>query len=73
MALKSKAEYQLMINRLGDIQRENENEDTKCRDLAVKIEKQEGIMLQHRTDIDELQRQITKKDKHIGDRESKIY
>ena len=39
MALKSKAEYQLMINRLGDIQRENENEDTKCRDLAVKIEK----------------------------------
>jgi chromosome segregation ATPase len=73
MALKSKAEYQLMINRLGDIQRENENEDTKCRDLAVKIEKQEGIMLQHRTDIDELQKQITKKDKKIGDHESKIY
>ena len=30
-------------------------------------------MLSHRTDIDELTKQIQKKDKQIGDRESKIY
>ena len=73
MALKSKAEYQLMQNRLSDIKVENEKEDTKCREFANLIEKQETIMLSHRTDIDELTKQIQKKDKFIGDRESKIY
>ena len=73
MALKSKAEYQLMQNRLSDIKVENEKEDTKCREFANLIEKQEHIMLSHRTDIDELTKQIQKKDKAIGDRESKIY
>ena len=73
MSLKSKAEYQLMQNRLSDIKVENEKEDTKCREFANLIEKQEHIMLSHRTDIDELTKQIQKKDKFIGDRESKIY
>ena len=73
MALKSKAEYQLMQNRLADIRVENEKEDTKCREFANLIEKQEHIMLQHRTDIDELTKRIHQKDKQIGDREQKIY
>lgn len=73
MALKSKAEYQLMTNRLDDIKTDNEKEETKCREFANLIEKQEGIMLSHRADIDDLTKQIQKKDKNIGDRESKIY
>ena len=39
MALKSKAEYQLMQNRLADIRVENEKEDTKCREFNNLIEK----------------------------------
>ena len=73
MALKSKAEYQLMQNRLADIKVDNEKEDNKCREYSNLIENQEKIMLSHKTDIDELTKQIQKKDKQIGDRENKIY
>ena len=54
MALKSKAEFQLMQNRLHDIVQENEKEENKCREFNNLIEKQETLILGHRTEIDEL-------------------
>ena len=58
MALKSKAEFQLMQNRLHDIVQENEKEENKCREFNNLIEKQETLILGHRTEIDELTKQI---------------
>jgi len=73
MALKSKAELQLIRNKMKDIWDDMDSLNRASVDQSRAVEKQEKILKEHKDDINMLNKQIAEKDAHIGDRETKIY
>ena len=73
MALKSKAELQLIKNKMKDIWDDMEGLKRNIADQTRAVQKQEKIRKEHQDDIKLLYKQIAEKDAAIGDRETKIY
>ena len=73
MALKSKAELQLIKNKMKDIEDEKKALERQLLDQGFAVMKQEKIHKDHLDDIKTLLKQIQEKDTQIGERETKIY
>ena len=73
MALKSKAELQLIKNKMKDIEDEKKTLERQLLDQGFAVMKQEKIHKDHLDDIKTLLKQIQEKDTQIGERETKIY
>ena len=73
MALKSKAELQLIKNKMKDIADDMEGLRRNIIDQNNQVQKQERILKEHQDDIKLLYKQIAEKDAAIGERETKIY
>jgi len=73
MALKSKAELQLIKNKKKEIEDEMEGLKRTSADQDGQIKKQGKILADHQNDVNMLKKQIAEKDAQIGDRETKIY
>lgn len=73
MALKSKAELQLIKNKMKDIHDEQDSLKRNIMDQNRQVQKQEKVLKDHQDDIKLLMKQIAEKDLQIGDRETKIY
>lgn len=73
MALKSKAELQLIKNKMKDIWDDMEGLKRNIVDQTRAVKKQEEILAQHSNEIKILYKQIAEKDAAISERETKIY
>ena len=73
MALKSKAELQLIKNKMKDIQDEKAGLTRNISDQTRALKKQEEILAQHSNDIKVLYKQIAEKDADIADNETRIF
>ena len=73
MALKSKAELQLIKNKMNDIKAEMEGLQRNINDQNNAVKKQENALKGFNDDMKTLKKQIAEKDAQIGDRETKIY
>ena len=73
MALKSKAELQLIKNKMKDIEDDKKTLERQLLDQGFAVMKQEKIHKDHLDDIKTLLKQIQEKDTQIGERETKIY
>ena len=73
MALKSKAELQLIKNKMKDIEDDKKTLERQLLDQGFAVMKQEKFHKEHLDDIKTLLKQIQEKDTQIGERETKIY
>ena len=73
MALKSKAELQLIKNKMKDIEDDEKTLERQLLDQGFAVMKQEKFHKEHLDDIKTLLKQIQEKDTQIGERETKIY
>ncbi len=73
MALKSKAELQLIKNKMKDIQDEKAGLERNILDQTRAVKKQEEILSQHSNDIKVLYKQIAEKDADIAENETRIF
>ena len=73
MALKSKAELQLIKNKMKDIEDDKKALERQLLDQGFAVMKQEKFHKEHLDDIKTLLKQIQEKDTQIGERETKIY
>ena len=73
MALKSKAELQLIKNKMNDIKADMEGLERNINDQNNAVKKQENALKGFQDEIKTLHKHIAEKDAQIGDRETKIY
>lgn len=73
MALKSKAELQLIKNKMKDIEDEKAALNRNILDQTRAVLKQEQIREQHDNDIKVLYKQIAEKDADIAENETRIF
>ena len=73
MALKSKAELQLIKNKMKDIEDDKKALERQLTDQGYAVSKQEVKHKEHLDEIKVLRKQIQEKDAQIGEHETKIY
>ena len=73
MALKSKAELQLIKNKMKDIEDDKKTLERQLTDQGYSVGKQEAKHKEHLDEIKVLRKQIQEKDAQIGEHETKIY